>query len=121
MILSIIMNKPPYTITPTILNEVGACSELIGKIQAYPAKAVSPRLRKQNRIKSIYGSLKIEGNSLDLDQMTAILNHRRVMGPKKDIREVENAIKTYETLDTWDIYSEKDFLRAHKMLMDGIV
>jgi Fic family protein len=115
------MNKPPYTITNVILNEIAACSELIGKIQAYPAKAVSPKLRRQNRIKSIFGSLKIEGNSLDLDQMTAILDQRRVQGPVKDIREVENALKAYETMDKWDIHSEPDFLAAHKQMMKGVL
>lgn len=115
------MSKPPYSITSDILKQVAACSELLGKIQAYPAKAVSPRLRKQNRVKSIFGSLKIEGNSLDLDQMTAIINHRRVAGPRKDIREVENAIQAYAAMDRWDIHSEKDFLAAHKLLMSGIL
>lgn len=121
MILSKIMLRPPYTITQLILNEVAACSELIGRIQAYPARAVSPQLRKQNKIKSIFGSLKIEGNSLDLDQMTAILDHKRVIGPKRDILEVENAIKAYEAMEQWHTHSEKDFLAAHQMMMNGII
>jgi cell filamentation protein, protein adenylyltransferase len=115
------MNKPPYIITPVILNEVAACFGLIGKIQAFPAKTVSPGLRKQNRVKSIFGSLKIEGNSLDIDQMTALFNHQRIRGPKKDIQEVENAIRANDILDTWSIYKEKDFLSAHKMLMSNII
>lgn len=118
MILSM---KPPYDITPKILKLVTAISEKIGEINANLLDKPSPLLRKQNRIKTIHNSLKIEGNTLSEEQITAILEKRKVIGPKKDITEVLNAIDIYENLNNFNFQSEKDFLKAHKYLMQNLI
>lgn len=89
MILSndIIMN-PPYDITPNILNLINQVSEKLGEINANFLDRSSPQLRKQNQIKTIHSSLRIEGNTLTQEQITALLEEKRVIGPKKDIEEV---------------------------------
>ncbi|MDD3926180.1 MAG: Fic family protein [bacterium] len=79
------------------------------------------RLRKQNRIKTIHSSLAIEGNTLDIEHVTALIENSRVIGPKKDILEVQNAIKAYDQLIDFDPYTINDFLNAHKMLMNGLI
>ena len=113
--------KPPYTITPDILRAVTSVSAKIGEINARYLTRQSPMLRKQNQIKTIHSSLKIEGNTLSEEQITAILEHKRVIGPKKDILEVKNAIAVYEKLGDFDYQSEKSFLSAHKLLMQDLV
>lgn len=113
--------KPPYDITSTILNLVSAISEKIGEINASFLKPQSPQLRKQNKIKTIHSSLSIEGNSLSIDQITAILDNKRVAGPEKDVKEVLNAIAVYENLKKYKPWSEKSFLSAHKTLMNGLL
>ncbi len=118
MILSM---KPPYDITPKILKLVTSISEKIGEINANLLDKPSPLLRKQNRIKTIHNSLKIEGNTLSEEQITAILEKRKVVGPKKDITEVLNTIDVYENLNNFDFQSEKDFLKAHKYLMQNLI
>lgn len=118
MILSM---KPPYDITPKILKLVTSISEKIGEINANLLDKPSPLLRKQNRIKTIHNSLKIEGNTLSEEQITAILEKRKVIGPKKDITEVLNAIDIYENLNNFNFQSEKDFLKAHKYLMQNLI
>lgn len=65
--------------------------------------------------------MKIEGNSLNEKQINALLENKRVIGPKKDIIEVVNAIKVYENLKTYNPYSEKSILSAHKELMFGLI
>ncbi len=109
--------KTPYDITPRILKLVTSISEKIGEINANLLDKPSPLLRKQNRIKTIHNSLKIEGNSLSEEQITAILEKRKVIGPKKDITEVSNTISVYDNLNSFNYQSEKDFLKAHKNLM----
>lgn len=79
------------------------------------------RLRKQNRIKTIYSSLAIEGNTLGIEHVYALIDNKRILGPKKDILEVQNAIKAYEQLNQLSPYSVKDFLNAHGILMEGLV
>lgn len=117
----IVSMKPPYSITPLILKRVSSISEKIGEVNANYLSKPSPQLRKQNKIKTIHFSLKIEGNTLTQEQVTAIIENKRVLGPKKDILEVVNAIKVYDKLSAFDPYSSKSFLSAHETLMRGLI
>jgi len=118
MILSM---KPPYDITSLILKRISSISEKIGEVNANYFNKQSPQLRKKNRIKTIHSSLQIEGNTLTENQITALIENKRVIGPKKDVLEVLNAIKVYENLDLYKFSSEKSFLKAHFDLMNGLI
>jgi Fic family protein len=113
--------KPPYEITSSILKLITSISEKIGEVNANLLNKPSPKLRKQNRIKTIHSSLRIEGNTLTEEQITALLEKKRVIGPKKDVIEVLNAIEIYENLDIYKPYNEKSFLKAHKNLMKDLI
>ena len=113
--------KPPYQISPKILKLVSSISEKIGQINAKFLDKPSPKLRKENRIKTIHSSLSIEGNTLTEEQITALLENKRVIGPIKDVSEVLNAIKVYNDLSSLNPYSQKSFLEAHKTLMEGLI
>jgi Fic family protein len=117
----IVSMKPPYQITHSILSRTASISEKIGAIKSYFLERPSPLLRKQNKIKTIHSSLKIEGNTLTQDQITAIIENKRVIGPKKEINEVLNAVKVYDQLSLFDPYSSKSFLSAHNLLLDGLI
>jgi len=118
MILSM---NPPYDLTPKILKLISSISEKIGAINANYLNKQSPQLRKQNRIKTIYSSLQIEGNKLTEEQITALIENKRVVGPKKDVLEVMNAIQVYEKLGEFKFTSDKSFLKAHQLLMNGLI
>ena len=117
----IVSMKPPYEITSKILKFVTQISEKIGEINANLLDKPSPTLRKQNRIKTIHNSLKIEGNTLTEKQITAILENKRVIGPEKDIKEVINTIEVYNNIENFKYHNEKDFLKAHKTIMNGLI
>ena len=117
----IVSMKPPYDITPKILKLITSISEKIGEVNANYLTKQSPQLRKQNRIKTIHSSLKIEGNTLTEEQITALIENKRVIGPEKDVLEVLNAIKVYEKLDSYKFTSDKSFLKAHLELMNGLI
>ena len=118
MILSM---KPPYDITPKILKQISVISEKIGEINANYLHKPSPQLRKQNRIKTIHSSLQIEGNTLTEEQITALIEHKRIIGPEKDVLEVLNAIRVYDDLKKYKFGVEKSFLKAHQELMGGLI
>jgi len=118
MILSM---KPPYEITPLILKLISSISEKIGEVNATYLNKQTPQLRKQNQIKTIHASLQIEGNTLNEEQITALIENKRVIGPQKDVLEVLNAIKVYQKLDSYKFASEKCFLKAHFELMNGLI
>ncbi len=113
--------KPPYEVTNTILKLITSIAEKIGEVNAAHLHKPSPALRKRNRVKTIKASLEIEGNTLTEDQITAIVGNKRVVGPEKDIREVMNAIAVYEKLPEFNPNSLRSFLKAHKLLMKGLV
>jgi len=113
--------KPPYDITPIILKLITSISEKIGEVNANFLNKPSTKLRKQNRIKTIHSSLKIEGNTLTEEQITAILENKRVIGPQKDIKEVLNAIEIYDNLEQFNPYNEASFLKAHETLMNDLI
>lgn len=117
----ILLMKPPYDITPKILKLISSISEKIGEVNANYLSKQSPQLRKQNRIKTIQSSLQIEGNTLTEDQITALIDNKRIIGPEKDVLEVLNAIKVYNELNKYKLHSEKDFLNAHASLMNGLI
>ena len=113
--------KPPYTITGKILKLVALISEKIGEVNAAHLSKPPTELRKKNRIKTIHSSLEIEGNTLTIEQITAIVENRRVIGPKKDILEVKNAIVVYDYLDNLNPNSFASFCEAHGLLMNGLI
>lgn len=113
--------KPPYDITPTILKLVASIAQKIGAVNAVFLVEQQPKLRKQNQIKTIHASLNIEGNTLTEQQVTAIIDNKKVLGPEKDIKEVLNALAVYKAIKSFNYNNEKDFLKAHKILMDGLI
>jgi Fic family protein len=116
------MPEPPFTITSSILDLVVQIAEEIGRFHlSGRTPAATPRLRRSNRIKSIHASLAIENNSLSLEQVTALIEGKRVLGPPGEVQEVKNAFAAYESLDQWDPAVIDDFLTAHRLLMEGLV
>jgi Uncharacterized conserved protein len=113
--------KPPYQITNKIIELIASISEKIGEVNSAYLYKPPTELIKRNRIKTIHYSLGIEGNSLSLEQVTAILDNKRVIAPPKDILEVKNAIKVYENLNSFNPTSLTSFCKAHGMLMDGLI
>src|SRR5471030_2656376 len=112
--------QPPFNITAEILNLVVEVGELLGHWAAQAGQS-SPLLRKENRIRTIQASLAIEHNSLSTEQVTAIMDGKRVLAPARDIQEVRNAILAYEKLPGWCSYHIEDVLAAHRLLMVGLV
>lgn len=113
--------KPPYAITAEILTLVASISEIIGEINANHLYKPTTELRKKNRIKTIQSSLEIEGNTLTEEQITALLENKRVIAPQKDILEVQNAIRVYEKLRTFNPYHIRDLEKAHSILMQDLI
>lgn len=113
--------KPPYQITGKILKLVASISEKIGEVNAAHLIKPPAELRKRNRIKTIHSSLEIEGNTLSIEQITAIIENKRVAGSQKDILEVKNAIAVYEEMNRLNPYDFESFCQAHGMLMKGLI
>lgn len=113
--------QPPYTITPEILNRVAAISEAIGRLTVLTDQAKALLLRRINRIRTIHGSLAIEGNTLSEAQITAILEGKQVIAPPREVQEVRNALAAYDRFDIWKPEAEKDLLEAHRILMSGLI
>ena len=115
------MYTPPFTITSKSIDLISKISEKIGEINFLASESQHVNLRKKNRIKTIHSSLAIENNSLSIEQITAIIEGKRVLGAPNEIQEVKNAVQAYELLLTLDSASEKDLLRAHGIMMKDLV
>ncbi len=113
--------EPPFTITPAVLDLVERIGEEIGRQDLRRDTPLAPALRRGNRLRSIHASLAIENNSLSLEQMTAVIAGKLVLGPPKEIQEVRNAFAAYEAMETWNPARVKDLLAAHGVLMRGLV
>lgn len=113
--------NPPYTITNKIVELIAEISELIGHINVTSGLNNNPKLRRANRIKTIQASLAIENNTLTVEQITALLNGKRILGTPAEIKEVKNAYEVYEQLLTFNPYIISDLLKAHGILMDDLV
>lgn len=115
------MYEPPFTITNRIVSYVASISEKIGRITLLSDMEAKPHLRKNNRIKSIHSSLKIEANSLSLNQVRDVINGKLVLGEQKEIQEVKNAYDAYEKILELDPYSIDDLKKFHGIMTRYIV
>ena len=112
---------PPYEITDEMLELVSEIMENLGKLSGVNELEKLPRLRRVSRIKSIHSSLAIENNTLSIEQVTDVINGKRVLAPQKDIEEVHNAFNAYEKLSEINPYSIDDLLKIHAIMMNGLV
>lgn len=111
--------KPIFSITKKMLSQVIQISRIIGNLEFQTERNL--RLRKENRIKSIQSSLAIENNNLTIEQVTAIIDGKRVLGHPREIKEVKNAYDVYEKILSLKPYKQEDFLFAHKLLTIDIL
>lgn len=112
---------PPYQITPAILSLVEQIGEALGMLKAANISAHKPHLHRINRLKAIHASLEIEGNTLSLEQVTAVLEGKRVLAQPRELQEVRNAYVAYEAMPGWSPHAQADLLAAHTLLMAGLV
>ena len=113
--------KPPYEITGKILNLIASVSEKIGEVNAAHLNKPPTELRRKNRIKTIQSSLEIEGNTLTVEQITDLLDDKRILAPQKDILEVKNAIQVYNQLDKFKVCELKSLCKAHEILSKDLI
>lgn len=107
--------------TDKMTSLIAEISEQVGRITVLQEGTISPHLRRENRIRTIHSSLAIEHNSLSLEQVTAILDGKRVLGNPNEIKEVQNAYEAYELMLRLNPASVDDLLKAHKLMMNGLV
>ncbi|WP_313117729.1 Fic family protein [Ectopseudomonas guguanensis] len=113
--------QPPLTLTPQMLALAAEISEQVGLLTAQREAALTPQLRRGNRIRTIQASLAIENNTLSVEQVTAVLDGKRVLGLPREIQEVRNAFAAYEVMPGWQPHSQADLLAAHGLLMQGLI
>ena len=112
--------SPPYTINSKIISLIAQICEVLGRMSALHSPQ-ELRLRRINRIRTVHGSLAIEGNTLSEDQISAIIDGKQVVAPLREIQEVRNAVKVYEQFTEWEATDAEDLLQAHKILMAGLL
>ena len=107
---------PPFTITNRMVAVISQISEKLGRISNDREFETKPRLRRDNRIRSIHSSLAIEANSLSLNAVKGVIDGRTVLGPQREIQEVKNAYRAYEEIGSFDPYSLDDLKRLHGVM-----
>ena len=112
---------PPFTLSNKTLTLVAKISESIGRLTVQQEQAKLLRLRKVNRMKTVQGSLAIEGSTLTQQQITAILDGKHVIAPPKEVQEAHNAINSYATITQWQPTTESHLVNAHLQMMTGLV
>ena len=112
--------QPPFAITPKIIRLIADISERLGRMEALQ-QGQDLRLRRINRIRTIQGSLAIEGNTLSEAQITAILEGKLVIAPPREVQEARNAIKAYDLFEQWQPANESHLLKAHEIMMLGLI
>ena len=115
------MYTPPFTINAKSINLISDISAALERYKIQLEKEDAVRLRKINQMKTIHGSLAIEGNSLSEEQVTALIEGKNVVAPIKEVQEVRNAIKVYEQFRDFNPYDYNSLLKAHSIMALGLV
>ncbi|WP_419165186.1 Fic family protein [Candidatus Palauibacter sp.] len=113
--------EPPFRVTPEIVRHVADIGEAMGRIESEGGDNVRPALRRANRIRTVQSTVEIEGNTLGVEEVAAVLDGRHVRAPPRDLLEVRNAFAAYEAMPDWTSHSVADLLRAHRTMMDGLI
>ncbi|MCL2706687.1 MAG: Fic family protein [Dehalococcoidia bacterium] len=113
--------KPPYTITEKAANYLAKIVEIVTRLELGTDFKRDIKLHRENRIRTIHSSLAIEGNSLSIDEVTAVIQGNLVAGKQAEIKEVKNAYEAYDKIMTYDPYAINDFLEAHKLITQDLV
>ena len=114
------MYIPPFTVSTKAINLIAEISSQIERYAIRMEQNDALLLRKVNRIKTIYSSLAIEGNKLTESEVTDIINGKTIVAPLREIQEVKNALKAYEAYSSLNVFSSKDLLKAHGMMMEAL-
>lgn len=114
-------HRPPYTITEKSADYLAKIVETVTRLEFGTAFKGNIKLHRENRVRTIYSSLAIEGNSLTLGEVTAVIAGKVVAGKQTDVKEVKNAYEAYEKIMTFDPYRTADFLKAHKLMTQDLV
>src|SRR5687767_2296521 len=114
------MQSPPFTITPAVLEACVGIGRMIGQLTGLAAERPQPQLWRENRVRTVRGTVAIEGNQLSEEQVTAVLDGKQVIGPQSQVLEVQNAIAAYDRAPRWKPWSQKDLLGAHGVLLKGL-
>lgn len=112
---------PPYEVSDTVINLIAGIVDSLKRLELGMDSGVLMHLRKDHQLRSIHSSLAIENNSLSLEQVTDVVNGRRVRGDPREILEVKNAFAAYSALAGFKPFKVSDFLKAHAIMMDGLV
>ena len=108
--------KPPYTINSRIVHLISKISETMALLKYHSETVTLPMLRRVNRIKTLAGTLEIEGNYIGEEKITAILDGKRVEGTTQELSELKGAIQAYEEIGTYSYNDLDDLLKAHKIM-----
>jgi Fic family protein len=114
-------NKPPYTITEKAADYLAKTVETMTRLEFGTNFKLNIKLHRENRVRTIHSSLAIEGNSLTLGEVTAVIEGKVVAGKQAEIKEVKNAYEAYDKMMTFDPYSTDDFLKAHRLMTQGLI
>jgi len=112
--------RPPFTVTPELLTTCTEIARLVGRVEGLPSSVPQPKLRRRNRVRTVQATLAIEDAGLDEARVTALIDGKRVLGDRKEIREVQNAIAAYERVPELDPARTQDLRAAHGILMAGL-
>ena len=113
--------KPPYTITEKAADYLAKIVETVTRLEFGTGFARDIWLHRENRVRTIHSSLAIEGNSLSLSEVTAIIDGKVVAGKQTEVKEVKNAYEAYDKIMTFDPYIIDDFLKAHRLMTENLV
>lgn len=112
---------PPFEVTSESIRLLAEIERQLGRYEGLHQPRPAPRLRKSLRVRTVQSSVAIEGNTLTEEQITALLDGRRVAGPPREILEAQNALAAYDRLPEWAPENRDDLLAAHGILMGGLI
>ena len=115
------IQQPPFTITVKAADYLVKIVETVTRLEYGTGFKRDMKLHRKNRVRSIHSSLAIEGNTLSLDEVTDVIEGKLVAKKQMEVKEVKNAYEAYDKIMTFDPYTVKDFLKAHKLMTDGLV
>lgn len=112
---------PHFRMTDDVTNLISEISELLGILSVDAHWAADPLVRQEHRIRTIHATLALEQNVLSPDQVAAVMEGKRVLGPPRDIQEARNAIEAYERMAALHPLSLEDLLATHRLMMRELI
>lgn len=115
------MSITSYTITEKTTDLLTKVTDVVALLESRVNSRRDFKRYRQNLVRAIYASISEEGSVISEGEAADMLKGKLIANNLTELVKITNVHKAYEEIPSYDPYKIEDFLRAHKIITDGLI